>query len=117
MDTVDCYLGKGYEPKYAAYFAAGGRTIQKVSALSQKKLLLAFDNGEERILDLCEKIQPGTVFAFLADEENFQRVYLDEDRSVCWDIDPTVDSCVVWSNKVDICPDVCYVDSIPIEKT
>ena len=30
------------------------------------------------------------------------------------DIDPNVDSDVVWNNKVDLCPDSCYVDSVPI---
>lgn len=44
---------------------------------------------------------------------NFRRVYLDEDHSVCWDIDPNVDSNEVWNNKVDLCPDSCYVDSVP----
>ena len=27
--------------------------------------------------------------------------------------DPNVDSEVVWNNKVDLCPDCCYVDSVP----
>lgn len=31
-----------------------------------------------------------------------------------WDVDPAVDSSKVWSNKVDLCPDSCYIDSIPI---
>lgn len=33
-----------------------------------------------------------------------------------WDIDPDVDSDVVWSNKVDLCPDSCYVDSVPLDE-
>lgn len=45
--------------------------------------------------------------------DNFRRVYLDEAHSVCWDIDPNVDSNEVWNNKVDLCPDSCYVDSVP----
>ena len=46
--------------------------------------------------------------------ENFRRVYLDESGSVSWDIDPNVDSNVVWNNKVDLCPDGCYIDSVPV---
>lgn len=45
---------------------------------------------------------------------NFRRVYLDEQGCISWDIDPAVDSNVVWNNKVDLDPDVCYVDSNPI---
>lgn len=51
------------------------------------------------------------------DYADFSRVYLDADGSVAWDIDPTVDSEVVWSNKVDLCPDGCYIDSVPMENT
>ncbi len=59
-------------------------------------------------------IQPGTVFAFLADPSNFDRVYLDENKCVSWDIDPDIDSTKVWSNKVDLSPDTCYLDSVPV---
>lgn len=31
-----------------------------------------------------------------------------------WDIDPNIDSNKVWSNKVDLCPDGCYIDSVPV---
>lgn len=34
--------------------------------------------------------------------ENFRRVYLDGQHCVAWDIDPSVDSEKVWSNKVDL---------------
>ena len=43
-------------------------------------------------------------------------VYLDEEQAVSWDIDPDVDSEIVWNNKVDICPDGCYVDSVPLRR-
>ena len=29
-------------------------------------------------------------------------------------VDPDVDSEKVWSNKVDLCPDSCYIDSVPV---
>lgn len=46
--------------------------------------------------------------------ENFRQVYLDGQHCVAWDIDPSVDSEKVWSNKVDLCPDSCYIDSVPL---
>lgn len=50
------------------------------------------------------------------DYNNFCRVYLDESHCVSWDIDPNVDINEVWSNKVDLCPDTCYVESKSIAK-
>lgn len=47
--------------------------------------------------------------------ESFRRVYVDDTHCVAWDIDPDVDSEQVWSNKVDLCPDSCYLDSVPIQ--
>lgn len=42
------------------------------------------------------------------------RVYLDDTHSVCWDIDPTIDSKEIWENLVDLCPDSCYMESVPV---
>lgn len=44
--------------------------------------------------------------------ENFARVFI-EYGAVCWDIDPNVDSNEVWNNRIDLCPDSCYIDSFP----
>ena len=112
--SVDYYLSKGYSQKMAEYFTAGRRYITDVSANDDYTLLLTFDNGEKRIYDMAPLLLPGTVFAPFLDISNFRRVYLDEFHSVSWDIDPTIDSNVVWSNKVDLCPDTCYVDSVPV---
>ncbi len=46
--------------------------------------------------------------------ENFRRVYVDDTHCIAWDIDPSIDSAKVWNNKVDLCPDGCYIDSIPV---
>ena len=54
------------------------------------------------------------MFEKFAEIENFKRVYLDETSNISWDIDPNIDSNVVWSNKVDICSDECYINSKPI---
>lgn len=100
----------------ASYFASGRRTIVSVTPNDDFTLTLTFDNGEVRVYNMAPLLQAGTVFAPFMQPENFRRVYLDDAHSVCWDIDPRVDSNIVWNNKVDLCPDVCYVDSIPLQE-
>lgn len=56
----------------------------------------------------------GTVFERLIKWENFCRVYVDEEHTIAWDIDPNIDSNKVWNNKIDLCPDSCYIDSVPV---
>ncbi len=111
--SVEYYLAKGYDQKMAEYFASGRKRITKVVPRNDFTLVLSFDNGEIRLYDARPLLQAGTVFAPFREWNNFRRVYLDEDHSVCWDIDPNVDSNEVWNNKVDLCPDSCYVDSVP----
>lgn len=112
--SVDYYLSRGYDRKMAEYFASGRRRITSVSPNDDYTLTLTFDNGEKRIYNVAPLLQPSTVFAPFKVLENFRRVYLDENNCVSWDIDPAIDSNVVWNNKVDLCPDSCYVDSVPL---
>lgn len=112
--NIEYYLSKGLDRKMAEYFASGRRTITGVTPNDNFTLTLTFDNGEVRLYDMAPLLQPDTVFAPFRDPENFRRVYLDESHCIAWDIDPTVDSTVVWNNKVDLCPDGCYVDSVPV---
>lgn len=100
--------------KISNYFESGRRKITSVEANEDFTLTLTSDNDEIRLLDLKQMIATGTVFEFLCDIRNFKRVYLDEQHCVSWDIDPDVDSNEVWNNKVDLCPDTCYLDSILI---
>lgn len=115
--SVEYYLSKGYDPKMAEYFSTGRRRITSVVPNDDYTLTLTFDNGEVRLYDVSPILRAGTVFEPFRKLENFRRVYLDENHSVCWDIDPAVDSNEVWSNKVDLCPDGCYVDSVPVKTT
>ena len=110
--SVEYYLSKGYDRKMAEYFASGRKRITKVVPRNDFTLVLSFDNGEIRLYDARPLLQAGTVFAPFREWNNFRRVYLDEDHSVCWDIDPNVDSNEVWNNKVDLCPDSCYVETV-----
>lgn len=111
--SAEYYRSKGFDPKMAEYFAAGRKRITKVVPRDDFTLILEFSNEETRLYDVRPLLQEGTVFAPLRVWETFRRVYLDENHCVSWDIDPTIDSSAVWSNKIDLCPDSCYVDSVP----
>ena len=107
------YLEKGFDRAAAEYYASGRKRIMSVRPNRDYTLTLDFDNGERRLYDCKPFLKTGTVFAPFMDYENFKRVYLDDMHCVAWDIDPAVDSSVVWSNKIDLSPDSCYIDSIP----
>lgn len=111
--NVEYYIAKGFDQKMAEYFAAGRRKITKVVPKDNYTLMLTFDNGECRVYDMAPLVQSDTVFAHFRKLEDFFRVYLDDNNCVSWDIDPSLDSNNVWNNKVDLCPDSCYVNSIP----
>lgn len=112
-NSVEYYLSKGYDRPTAEYFAAGRKRIVAVKANDDFTLTLDFDNGERRLYD-CKPLLDVGVFRKISDLSDFSRVYLDETHCVAWDIDPNVDSNVVWNNKIDLCPDSCYIDSRPI---
>ena len=112
--TVEYYLSKGFDRKAAEYFANGRKRIVGVIANNDFTLTLSFDNGEKRLYDVAPLLKKGTVFETFANIENFRRVYIDDQHCIAWDIDPNIDSNEVWSNKVDLCPDGCYIDSVPI---
>lgn len=112
--SVEYYLSKGFDARMAEYFAAGRRTITAVEPQDDYTLIIHFDNGERRSYDMRPHIQNGTVFEKIADIRDFKRAYIDDTHCIAWDIDPSIDSNVVWSNKIDLCPDSCYVDSVQI---
>lgn len=113
-NTVEYYLSKGFDQKAAEYFASGRKKIVGVVANDDFTLSISFDNGEKRLFDVRPYLKKGTVFEHFLNIEDFRRVYVDEDHCIAWDIDPTIDSNEVWSNKVDLCPDSCYIDSEPL---
>lgn len=113
--SIEWYLSQGLDRRMAEYYVAGRKRITSVKPNEDFTLTLGFDNGETRLLDCKPFLKPKTVFDPFMKYEHFRRVYLDDCRSVCWDIDPNIDSNVVWNNKVDLCPDTCYVDSVPLK--
>lgn len=113
-NSMEYYLSKGFDEKMAAYYASGRKKILAVEPNPDFTLTLHFDNGEIRNLDMRSTLRKGTVFEPFMRYENFKRVYVDDCNCVAWDIDPNVDSNKAWDNKVDLCPDSCYVDSTPV---
>jgi len=112
--TVDYYLAKGFDRKAAEYFASGRKKITAVAPNNNFTLSIRFDNGETKIYDVRPLLKKGSVFEPLSNIDNFRRVYIDEEHCIAWDIDPAIDSSKVWSNKIDLCSDTCYIDSQPI---
>ena len=112
--SIEYYLSKGFDRVMAEYYAAGRRRIIAVRATPDYTLIFDFDNGERRVFDCRPLLHEGSVFMKLITANRFHAVYLDDTHAVSWDIDPHVDSSVVWSNKLDLCPDICYVDSVPL---
>ena len=112
--NVEYYLSKGFDQRMAEYFVSGRRKIVSVVPNEDFTLTLTFDNGEKRRYDCKSLLRDDTVFSPFKEYSNFKRVYLDSACCVSWDIDPAVDSEIVWQNKVDLSSDTCYVDSVPI---
>lgn len=112
--NVEYYLSKGFDSKAAEYFAAGRRKPVSVVPQNQMKLLITFDNNEQRIFDMKPLIHKGTVYSILIDENIFNKCYIDSTNSICWDKDPKVNSEEIWSNKIDIGADTCYLESVKV---
>ena len=112
-NSVDFYLSKGFDLKMANYFASGRKKITSVKPNKDFTLLLVFDNTEKRIFDMKPYLKKNTVFEQFMNFDDFKRVYLDDNNCVSWDKNPEIDSKIEWNNKVDLCSDVCYVDSKP----
>lgn len=115
-ESVEYYISKGFDKKMAKYFAAGRKTITAVVPNDDFTLTISFDNGEKRLYNVAPLLKPGTVFETFADINNFRRVYIDDQHCIAWDINPDIDSNVIWNNKVDLCPDSCYVNSVPLQE-
>lgn len=111
---LNWYLAHGFDQKAAEYFASGRKKITAVHANDNFTLTLIFDNAEKRLYNVAPLIRDGGIFKPLEKLERFKRAYLDDFNCVCWDIDPTIDSKEVWNNKIDLCPDSCYIDSVPL---
>lgn len=104
----------GMDENTARYFSNGRRRVVAVRAKPDYTLVLTFDNGEMRSLDCRPEFTDGSLFMRLASPSDFERVFVDAAGNIAWDIDPTVDSEIVWNNRIDFCRDACYLKSVPI---
>lgn len=111
-NTVEYYLSKGFDSKAAHYFASGRRKPVSVIPKDSNRILITFDNLEHRLFDMTPLIKENTVYSILNNKSVFNRCYIDSEGSICWDKDPTVDSEKVWSNKIDLGADTCYLESV-----
>lgn len=96
-----------------SYFKKGRRKIKNVRANNNYTLTITFDNDEVRLYDMTDTINQG-VFKILQDKDKFNQVYLDDSGVISWDKDSSIDSNIVWTNKLDICTDTCYIYSKPL---
>jgi hypothetical protein len=74
-----------------------GPRVKNVTALSNFRLLIFWDNGEERIFDAKGLLQM-RVFAPLRDEDFFKAVEVRHGS-------------ILWPNDIDYCPDTLYLES------
>lgn len=71
--------------------------VTKVECLGDQRLLLTFDNGVRRELDIATLVPFDGVFEPLPEDTYFRQVR----------VEPNVGT-IVWPNGADICPDVLY---------
>lgn len=53
------------------------------------------------------------VFSLLKDVKKFQSVFIDEVGNVAWNIDENTDNSIHWKNRIDLCKDMLYLESVP----
>jgi len=75
--------------------------VKTVKALKDYRLLLTFDNGEQRIFNVEPYLNKGR-FQELRDTSLFDSVRVSFDT-------------VEWSNGLDLCPETLYAESVPAE--
>ena len=88
------------------------RKITHVKPDTNYTLFIAFDNGEVKKYEMINELYG--VFAVLKDVKKFQSVFIDEVGNVAWDIDKNIDSSIHWQNRIDLCKDMLYLESVPL---
>lgn len=75
--------------------------VRKASYVSDYKLLLTFEDGSVRLVDL-EPHLDGEIFELLKDVDFFKRVRVDTELDT-----------IVWENGADMSPDFLYEIGVP----
>lgn len=99
--------------KVKDYFKNGPRRIMKVIPNDDYSLTVYFDNNEVRIYDLSENLFG--IFEILKKKEKFKEVFIDEYGNIAWNIDNSIDSSIQWNNRIDLCKDSVYMESVPVK--
>ena len=106
-------ITKEMSTKVKEYFESGRRKIVRVTPNDDYSLTVCFDNDEVKIYNMSENLFG--VFEVLKDKEKFKEVFIDEHGNIAWDIDKNIDSNIYWNNRIDICRDSVYLESIPAQ--
>ena len=77
--------------------------VTSVKPMHPYRLLLSFDNGEQRIFDVAPYLGIG-IFKELTSGGLFYSVRV-------------VEGTIQWQNEADFCPDTLYLESHPVEET
>ena len=88
------------------------RTIIDVKPIENYTLFITFDNGEVKKYEMINELYG--VFEVLKDVKKFESVFIDEVGNVAWDIDENIDRSIHWENRIDLCKDMLYLESVPL---
>jgi len=75
--------------------------VKAIKPLQDYRLLISFENGEQRVFDVKPYLDDG-VFRELCNEAIFNAVRVSFDTAE-------------WPNGADLCPEVLYSASVPVE--
>jgi len=84
------------------------RKVKSIDVLEGYKLLLKFENGENRVYDMSNRLNG--VFEHLKDYNEFKAVKV-IDGAPTWLLNYSVPSHIC--SEIDICPTSAYLDSVP----
>jgi len=76
--------------------------VKDVTYVSDYKLLLSFDDGRVRLVDLSKELD-GEIFEPLKDIGHFKKVR----------VNSSIDT-IVWDNGADMCPDFLYKAGVEV---
>ena len=99
------------EERVKKYFE-NPRKIISVKPTANYTLLITFDNGEIKKYEMVNELYG--IFVVLKDIKKFESVFIDEVGNVAWDIDENVDSSIHWQNRIDLCKDMLYLESVSL---
>lgn len=86
------------------------KKVKSIEVLEEYKLLLRFENGEDRVYDMSDRLSG--VFEYLKDYSEFKAVKV-INGAPTWFLNYPVPSNIC--NEIDICPTSAYLDSVPFE--